>query len=51
MSNRAEVELGFDDKEIAAGLARAEKRFDSFGQKIAGMGKSSGGNGKSNDSS
>lgn len=41
MSNRAEVELGFEDKEIAAGLARAEKRFDSFGKKISNVGKDS----------
>lgn len=39
MAGRAEVELGFDDKEIRAGLAKAEARFDQFGKKVAGHGK------------
>jgi hypothetical protein len=43
MGNRAEVELGFDDKEVAAGIARTEKRMEALGKNLAKSGKGSSG--------
>jgi len=46
VSTRAEVELGFEDKEIQAGLSNLEKRFAQFEKRVESAGKHKGGHEK-----